>query len=870
MTRALAPLALLAGLSLFAAPSPALTPLTGVLDVDAFATRAVRNARVAMAPDGSFVVAYEYEHSATDIDLRAVRFAADGRRIVGPAGVDLTVGHQTAPVPAILPNGGFAVAYVDAGADFVVKRYSAAGALVSTSAVESGEPLSNMRFAINARGTELLLWWHRYTDAAGTWAGLRAQAVNTGQIVEVVRAGHVEGGLYAVNNVQVTAGDEFRIAEVHSESGGFSLGRLARLDALGANPAIITNALIGTHEAASALPDDRLVNAYLEIDPDDPATQYLALSYAGAGAPFENRRILAHPRYSNWSYRVVGVNADLGGRIAVLWGERDGAASPWQLYLSRVGADGVLESGPRLGVGATAHVAEAPDAKLFTDADGELVVVWRTSATPSRLAALKVRGAEPVDLVLTQLETEDPAPAGGLVQYRVNVRNAHAYPGALLATKGFGGATRVGLVDTLPEGSSFQSASGTGWTCTHETGQLLCDYAGLLKPQASTTLAVAVRPPASATGGIVFNDAAAFAEQQDPDAANNGEVEATHVACGPGSVSFVLPAGEAYSVLEAPDATLDLVVERAGGCGAASVTLATRDYSATAAAGDYEPATRTLRWADGETGPKTVALTLLDDALDESRERLRVVLLDPVNVAVAGSETLVAIQDDDAPPLVRFERGATSVGEGAGSAAVALVLSAVSGRDVVVGIDPGATGSDAASEVDYEVGSTTVTIPAGWTRLELPVGIDPDAIDEVDERFTLTIVSAVAARLGRVTTQELTIVDDDTAGVSFALPSSSVAEGTASRAVAVKLSTPSSRIITVPLVAGGSATAPDDYTGPATVSIAAGAVARNVVLSIVNDSLDEPAETVELTLGTPSSGALGAQASHTVTIADDD
>ena len=43
-----------------------------------------------------------------------------------------------------------------------------------------------------------------------------------------------------------------------------------------------------------------------------------------------------------------------------------------------------------------------------------------------------------------------------------------------------------------------------------------------------------------------------------------------------------------------------------------------------------------------------------------------------------------------------------------------------------------------------------------------------------------------------------------------------------------------------------------------------------VVIEITNDALVDPAETVSLTLGTPTNATLGAGTQRTVTIPDDD
>ncbi|MFM8006176.1 MAG: Calx-beta domain-containing protein, partial [Dolichospermum sp.] len=70
----------------------------------------------------------------------------------------------------------------------------------------------------------------------------------------------------------------------------------------------------------------------------------------------------------------------------------------------------------------------------------------------------------------------------------------------------------------------------------------------------------------------------------------------------------------------------------------------------------------------------------------------------------------------------------------------------------------------------------------------------------------------------------------------------------------------------------GSAIAPSDYTNtPITVTFANGETSKTVTIPIVDDSIYEPTETVNLTLSNPTGGAtLGTQQTATLTIIDND
>jgi len=74
-------------------------------------------------------------------------------------------------------------------------------------------------------------------------------------------------------------------------------------------------------------------------------------------------------------------------------------------------------------------------------------------------------------------------------------------------------------------------------------------------------------------------------------------------------------------------------------------------------------------------------------------------------------------------------------------------------------------------------------------------------------------------------------------------------------------------------VSGGTATGDGvDYTllGTGTATINAGSTKANISIAIIDDSLDEPNETIEVTISNPTNATLGANTVHTFTILDND
>jgi hypothetical protein len=80
-----------------------------------------------------------------------------------------------------------------------------------------------------------------------------------------------------------------------------------------------------------------------------------------------------------------------------------------------------------------------------------------------------------------------------------------------------------------------------------------------------------------------------------------------------------------------------------------------------------------------------------------------------------------------------------------------------------------------------------------------------------------------------------------------------------------------SQAVTVPFTVGGTAGSPGDYTITASpVTIPAGSTTGTITVTVVNDTVVEPSETVIVTLGAPTNAVLGAISAHTVTITDND
>ncbi|MBI3922981.1 MAG: hypothetical protein HY318_16285, partial [Armatimonadetes bacterium] len=90
--------------------------------------------------------------------------------------------------------------------------------------------------------------------------------------------------------------------------------------------------------------------------------------------------------------------------------------------------------------------------------------------------------------------------------------------------------------------------------------------------------------------------------------------------------------------------------------------------------------------------------------------------------------------------------------------------------------------------------------------------------------------------------------------------------------VSIDLSAPTIEEVVVPFSISGTATDTVDYTmlPVGSVTIPPGQTSASLLISIVDDSLDEPDESIIVTLGDPVHATKGVTAIHTATITDDD
>jgi uncharacterized delta-60 repeat protein len=173
-----------------------------------------------------------------------------------------------------------------------------------------------------------------------------------------------------------------------------------------------------------------------------------------------------------------------------------------------------------------------------------------------------------------------------------------------------------------------------------------------------------LRDPQGGTGGSALKMSGLEATNNPAPAPSND----APVPCssGPDPAAGVLQfSADTYSVREAPLSQPSILVTRTQGSrGAVSATFSTSD--GTAASGvDYSAPPITVRFADGDTTPRLVPLTVLPNTLAAPDKTLNLRLSDAGGCATIGprSSAVLTILDDDQPaPANSFSVGGTVTG----------------------------------------------------------------------------------------------------------------------------------------------------------------------------------------------------------------
>jgi hypothetical protein len=358
---------------------------------------------------------------------------------------------------------------------------------------------------------------------------------------------------------------------------------------------------------------------------------------------------------------------------------------------------------------------------------------------------------------------------------------------------------------------------------------------------------------------------------------------------GPGTLDF---SSSAYTVLEGADVA-SITVNRIG---ASNLKLSV-DYATQTA--PTNPATQitdytsigpgqTLTFNPGELS-KTFQVAIADDSNAEGPEIVDLVLSNPKNLTAGAAPQIgpngpaeLTINDDDVSTF-NFSVPAYFVGEDAPAGHATITVNRAGATNIPASVNYSTSdGTATVAGLDYTAAAGTLDFAAGETSKTFDVDVSNDGAAEANETVNLTLTSGATT----VDTSLLSIVDNDNSKTSVQLskPAYGVNEADGTATVTVALSHAVDADVTVDYAtADGSAVAGSDYTdthGTLTFTgnvhnggADTGETAKTIQIPIIQDPDAEDPETLTLTLSNAlpvDSSIVGAPATATVTIADDD
>ena len=277
----------------------------------------------------------------------------------------------------------------------------------------------------------------------------------------------------------------------------------------------------------------------------------------------------------------------------------------------------------------------------------------------------------------------------------------------------------------------------------------------------------------------------------------------------------------------------------------------------------------------------TLEISILSDSVAEADGEVRVSVRvsDRYTIDSAAGAAVVAVLDDDGPQVVSVTAGSGSVTEGTAATYTVARTGGPTNAALTVRLT---VGEDSASGQDFvegtHEGDKTVSIPQNRSQVTYDVPTVADGTDEPDGEVRVSIRTSgdytidSAKREAAVAVQDDDDPPPDTPVAAFASAASSAGEDAGTRNVTVNLDPAPQAEITLRYAVGGTAGSGDySIANAGSVDVPANAATLDIPVAITDDTNDELAETVILTLS-EGTGYLVAESDnvHTLTIEDND
>ena len=267
----------------------------------------------------------------------------------------------------------------------------------------------------------------------------------------------------------------------------------------------------------------------------------------------------------------------------------------------------------------------------------------------------------------------------------------------------------------------------------------------------------------------------------------------------------------------------------------------------------------------------TVTVPTTGDSTDEPNGSVTVTINAGAGYTVSGTAQsgTVTVSDDDDPPPVTPEVDITASRGGSEGEDVTFTLTATPAPTSELAVLVTVT---ASGEFGAGTGSQTITIPTAGSAT-LTIATTDDDADEPDGTITLSLNDSGGYTVGSLSTETVSVLDNDDAPVSVTPEVSVVAGSGITEGSAASFTINSSEAPTDPLTVNYTVTASGDHVTSANLGakqVTLTGSSATVTVPTTGDSTDEPNGSVTITIKTGSGYTIGTADAGTVTVNDDD
>jgi hypothetical protein len=553
---------------------------------------------------------------------------------------------------------------------------------------------------------------------------------------------------------------------------------------------------------------------------------------------------------------VTRVNGSFGP-IAVDYVSTDGSATDGSDYTAVSGSLSFAD-------GETIQTLMVP---IFDDVDYEGDETVNLSLSfPTGGASL----GSPSTAVLTITE-DDPVPLAGSLQFSTPIYTVdeNGKTATITVTRINGSFGTVGVDyqssdGTASAGSDYTSVSGSlSFADGVATQTITIDIIDDVDYEGDETINLSLSNP-SGGAGLDSPSTAVLTIAEDDPVPPGGSLQLSAVT---------------YSVAE-NEISATITISRVGGSsGTVGVDYASSDSTATAGS-DYTAVIGRLSFADGVTS-QSFTITILDDADYEGDETVNITLSNPTGGAGLGSPStaiLTITENDPGPPAgsLQFSTSSSTVVED--SITATITVTRAGGSFGTVSVDYASSDATATAGTDYSAVIGRLSFADGVTSQSFNIDILDDALYEGDEIVYLSLSNpSGGAGLVSPTTAVLNITEDDpvppAGSLQFSATSYKVKENRTLATITVTRVGGSFGSVGVDYASSDdTATAGTDYTAViGSLSFADGVTSQSFNIDVLDDTVYEGNESLNLTLSNPTGGAgLGSPFTVSLKISEDD